>query len=149
MDIEQNQVDFESDEVSNGIEMNEDIALSEIQTKVTHLTEQSKAFLVENDYQSDESSESEEGANNFDESVGKCQKYERVKLVPGESGREILKYYRGILNLKKYEWDLNEYLPIEYSQLYKFKDYEYQRGAVLESCDCRDTVIFYFVLYKN
>lgn len=110
-------------------------------SQMTHLTEASRAFFNDNDYDTDSSSSLSDDEDDTETAVPSFKPDQIIRLGKEENARESLKYYKGIENLRNYEWDLNEYLPLEYSQLNKFSNYVHQRKVILESCDNKNTVI--------
>ncbi|MES1902460.1 MAG: ribosome biogenesis protein tsr1, partial [Paramarteilia canceri] len=111
------------------------------QTVDTQLTEYTKDMLQKNDYDNSDEEElfEEIPTSSLNNKLKPSDDIFRVPL--DENLRERLKYYRGIRNLKSYNWPKEEYLPVEYSQIYRFTNYNHQIKAINDLKDNKNTVI--------
>ncbi|MEN2496128.1 MAG: ribosome biogenesis protein tsr1 [Marteilia pararefringens] len=119
----------------------------DVESKATDITGYSKALINDNNYNSDGDDDEEmEDAESEGNEKDIINDDDVICLNPLTDALKKFRFYRGIVKLKDYAWNLDEYLPIEYSQLYRFPDYVHQRRLILEECDKKHTLNKYCTL---
>jgi pre-rRNA-processing protein TSR1 len=60
---------------------------------------------------------------------------DEIQLDEGETARERLQRYRGVTSLRTSDWDPNESLPAQYSQIFRFANYRHSKSAATKDLE--------------